>query len=445
MPVAEERTKYRRDADLANRNLLQHKSWNIYNPKLQERIARDEAEAQEREEAQNKIRQEYDAAKRYALLRGESPPPAPELLDDGQHKRRRRDNDYESVDTKRQRRKLTGEDDTDRDVRLARGKMADDAASKQRVGGYKSKGQANTNAPIVDDSGHSQPQTRAFGKGDTFEALKDTPWYSNASMAVTTRERALGSMNDAGGPLDSGNGGLETEVLSRYNPTDRWGQPDQARKERAKARMNAADPLNAMITGWGKQKEYETAKSQWRSEQNEKLEQLKKEQEKAERDSRKERRRDKHRRRRRSSDLDSLGGFSLDPPAKSRGLDSDGETHQMREAHRSSTSDGKHRVKSEKTRRHSSHRHSKEDKERSGGKHERHKDTAQRRNKDGEASAEERTGHSLRSPRRSRNDYGGKSRGEDKDLGVSYGRHDEADTGKSRRNGHHHSRHIDDH
>lgn len=57
------------------RHLLGKKSWNVYNTDNVERVRCDEAKAAEREELEEQRMQEIDAARRTALLRGETPPP----------------------------------------------------------------------------------------------------------------------------------------------------------------------------------------------------------------------------------------------------------------------------------------------------------------------------------------------------------------------------------
>ena len=127
-------------------HLLGKKSWNVYNSENVERVRRDEAEAQAREEAEEERMQDEDAARRIAILRGEPVPPdsvdEPKELEE--HPRRR-------DEAPRKRRRLRGEDDTDRDIRYARedaeaGKKASKALTKPSV----------SDAPLLDHNQHLQ-------------------------------------------------------------------------------------------------------------------------------------------------------------------------------------------------------------------------------------------------------------------------------------------------
>ena len=97
-------------------------SWNVYNPANIARVKADEAVAAAKEAADEQQMQELDAERRAAILRGQTPPPLPEekSKDDVKDRRRDRDQDGKRDGHDRKRRRLAGEDDTDRDIRIAK-------------------------------------------------------------------------------------------------------------------------------------------------------------------------------------------------------------------------------------------------------------------------------------------------------------------------------------
>jgi hypothetical protein len=114
-------------------HLLGKKSWNVYNTDNVERVRRDEADARAREEAAEQLMQEQDAEHRMALLRGEEPPALPEPAN-GSHENEyahgpRRRADDAAAPRDRKRRRLKGEDDTERELRYAR----EDVEASSRV------------------------------------------------------------------------------------------------------------------------------------------------------------------------------------------------------------------------------------------------------------------------------------------------------------------------
>jgi hypothetical protein len=312
-------------------HLLGKKSWNVYNPANVARVQRDEAEAQKREQEEERRQRQDEASDRIAVLRGER--------DGTQQESRpaissRRDHeDYDDQESSRRRtskkRKLPGEDDTDRDIRLAQAQAEAKTPSSLSKGHTSSKVEKSQDHSITDSDGHislipipaqtDRPQNKkqkpdenpshfylseAAGYGSK---AGDTPWYSSASKDP-----------------------------SSMGPKESWGSTSPRRKEREVARVSANDPLAMMKRGVKQLRESERLRKEWKEQRERDLREV---EDLARQQGRKKRHRDrdseklshKHRRRddlrRRSNageaddDLNSLDGFNLDegytkPPEK---------------------------------------------------------------------------------------------------------------------------------
>src|SRR5579864_6470951 len=98
---------------LLGRHLLSKKSWNVYSPANRARVARDEALAEAAARDKSRLDRDREAESRMELLRGnaerrELDAATPQVLEDAaRSKEARRDS--------RKRKRLPGEDDTDRD------------------------------------------------------------------------------------------------------------------------------------------------------------------------------------------------------------------------------------------------------------------------------------------------------------------------------------------
>ncbi|KAJ5158503.1 uncharacterized protein N7500_008154 [Penicillium coprophilum] len=294
-------------------HLLGKKSWNVYNADNIARVRRDEAQAKAREEEDERVMQEADAERRIKILRGErppTPPPAPSLSSEpGARSDRKSDRDAGGF---RKRRRIAGEDDTDRDIRYAREDAAQ-AVSKREELIIASRKADTAQAPILDKAGHinlfpaasaktqKNPEAEAeaarrkrsyedqhtmrFSNAAGFkETIGQKPWYSSAEKNAT----APGSMPEK----------------------DVWGNEDPRRKERTQARMSADDPLAAIKRGVRQLKTTEQERKRWNDEKRREIEALKAE----------EARQSSHRRRR-SPSVNSLDGFKLDQPDREREKD----------------------------------------------------------------------------------------------------------------------------
>lgn len=220
-------------------HLLGKKSWNVYNPANIERVRRDEAEAQkQQEDAERKARQD-EADDRLAILRK-----------DKQGRPRQRDAIEGSIDTRRsKKRKLTGEDDTDRDIRLAHQNQAQHNASDHSD---LQRRQADQPISLTDNKGNfsliPQPQTEVHSRPKS--RVDDNPTHFYLSSANP--------------------GQTSTGIHQPWYKTPRgqdqpqWGSASPRRQEREAARLSSNDPLALMKRGVKKLRESERERHQWR-------------------------------------------------------------------------------------------------------------------------------------------------------------------------------------
>jgi hypothetical protein len=256
-------------------HLLGKKSWNVYAPDNIARVKRDEAEAAAKEEELDRIKDEHDAAVRLALLRGETPPPPLQI--ESEKPKRRHD---ERGPRDKKRRRVAGEDDTERDIRAAREDLeerhnppllAEGAQKKKRI-----------DAPITDHAGHinlfpvDPREQLKNGKNAEVEAekarkqreledqytmrlsnaagrdgFKEKPWYATG----TTTKPAKAEEEKAGMDL-----GIYVEDKNV------WGRPDPNRKVREAARISSGDPLAFMSKAQTQLKNAERDRRRWAEE-----------------------------------------------------------------------------------------------------------------------------------------------------------------------------------
>lgn len=339
-------------------HLLSKKSWNVYAPKNIERVRADEAAAAVREEEHDQRLRDYEAEKRLALLRGErapSFPPDPSALKEQPRKRERRD---DGKDDRRKRRKLVGEDDTERDIRVA----WEEEEAKQRRGERAQQNdvekarQREEAVPLTDYKGHIQlfapPSTKRICADKNEEAerekkeakekdgadgegmrFRDAAGYGRKSGAQPWYANGMGYTGTEEVPASTGDGVEEV----RKNA---FGRDDPGRGRRDMARVSAADPMTAMAKAQTHLKSAERRRKDALREREAELEELKMEQE-----------RDEGRRKRRHREEDELEGFSLDAPYHSNGRGQHSRNHRRRSRSRSRDKDHhyrRHRSRSER-------------------------------------------------------------------------------------------------
>ncbi|KAI7709802.1 hypothetical protein KC353_g10114 [Hortaea werneckii] len=321
-------------------HLLGKKSWNVYNEENIARVRRDEAAAKAEEEAEEQRMQEEDSARRIALLRGEQPAPLSESasvtdahsrIGPDQGVKRSRDAGP-VVSHERKRRRLRGEDDTDRDIRHAR----EDAKSNEKVRNALTKTHEE-GASLVDESGHLQlfapPKeerhhveknserqdeqerkrkrdedryTMRFSNANGFRQGTEKPWYASqkSQSAPDSRSTAL--------------------QLPELAGKDVWGNEDPLRKERERNRISSNDPFAAMQQAQRQLKQSEHDRARWQTERAKEIDDLKRDEERTRRHSR------RHHRRNHGDEQDGLEGFSLD---STQGAGRDREDERKRRHH----------------------------------------------------------------------------------------------------------------
>ncbi|KAL5365425.1 hypothetical protein BJX96DRAFT_12671 [Aspergillus floccosus] len=349
-------------------HLLGKKSWNVYNPENIARVRRDEAQAKAREEEEERLMQEADAERRIKILRGERPPTPPPPRRSPSPKTGPRNSHREDIGGSRKRRRLAGETDTDRDIRVAREDAEIALAKREELASFQS-----SDAPLHDEAGHinlfpSESAQRKSDKNPEVEKESADRQRSYEDQYTMRFSNAAGFRQSAGQTpwySLSGKDAMAPDPTSRKNV---WGNEDPMRREREKARMDASDPLAAMRKGVRQLKAVELERKKWNEEKTRELEALKAAE------------REQSRRRRRSPSVDSLDGFKLDA-APDRHQDKEHRSsHRERHRHRHH-----HRRDRSRDRSHRSHGHS-----RSESHRDRHRHSSHGRRRHGEESSTSR-------------------------------------------------------
>ncbi|KAJ5717507.1 hypothetical protein N7488_003153 [Penicillium malachiteum] len=337
-------------------HLLGKKSWNVYNQENISRVKRDEAQAKALEEEDERRMQEVDAERRIAILRGEkipTPPPAP-LSRPSSEPLSRPERGLAEDRGFRKRRRLAGEDDTDRDIRFAREDAAHAETARNKSMAAPHRDNKHADAPLLDSAGHIN-LFPAEGSRKKCEKNKETEAEAEKSKRGYEDQYTMRFSNAAGLKQAIGNkpwyssSAQAAEAPDSMPEKNVWGNEDPLRKEREKARMDANDPLAAMKRGVRQLRATEQERKRWNDRRKRELEMLKSEQ------------RASHRRKR-SKSLDSLEGFQLDVPAdKDRDRGDHRSSHRRNhDRHRRDRSRDRHRDRSSRHPRHSSdnsHRH----------------------------------------------------------------------------------------
>ncbi|PGH00072.1 hypothetical protein AJ80_09233 [Polytolypa hystricis UAMH7299] len=321
-------------------HLLGKKSWNVYNRDNIARVRRDEAEAEAREEENRRRTQEAEADKRIQILRGlrtSSPSPPPDSRGPRDESTRKDQKKDDERSRHRKRRRLAGEDDTDRDIRLAREDVEKTKSSRQKDT-LLLKSSRTDDTPIVNESGHinlfpeedkGQATRRRSQKGghtgeknaeaEAEAAKKQREYEDQYTMRFSN---AAGFKQGMQKPwYNSSSGQAEEDAMPSK---DVWGNEDLGRREREKRRINSNDPLAMMKRGVKQLRDVEWERKKWDEERKRELRALE-EQEREDTESRRHRRR---KRRGSSASLDSLNGFFLDAR-------SDDESRRRKDAHSS--------------------------------------------------------------------------------------------------------------
>ncbi|KAL4962356.1 uncharacterized protein BDV14DRAFT_106987 [Aspergillus stella-maris] len=294
--------------------------------------------------------QEEDAERRIKLLRGERPPTPPPAQPSTSASQSNKKPDRHYTGGNRKRRRLAGENDTDRDIRYAR-EDAELALAKRDelvVHARKDKGDAS----LYDRDGHinlfpeekSRKRVEKNPEAEKEAADKQRSYEDQYTMRFSN---AAGFRQDIGkNPWYSAS--RSADMASESLPSkDVWGNEDPLRKEREKARMEVNDPLAAMKRGVRQLKSVEEERKKWNAERNREFDALKSTEES----------RSRHRRRR-SRSRDSLEDFKLDGSPDHGPKDRHRRSDKRHRHSRHETSSRSHRRRSRSRSPSRSHHHS---------------------------------------------------------------------------------------
>jgi hypothetical protein len=345
-------------------HLLGKKSWNVYNKDNIDRVRRDEADQQAREEEDERRMQEQDAVHRIAILRGEVPPPvtapSPPPGEAGGVRRSRDHGDGRD----RKRRRLRGEDDTDRDMRIAREDAAAGAAVREKLS-HSERDRQDGDVSVTDHAGHIQlfaaPNERALlansrnAEAEAEKAKKAREIEDQYTMRFSNAAGFKQSASSAPWYVSSSKQGLEAQAPSK----DVWGNEDSSRRDREQTRLSSSDPMAFMRKAQSQLRQAETDKEKWKVQKARELREL----DRAEKEERRRRREHRHRRdhRERSRSVGSLEGFSLEDATRddNRKQADRGSRHHKRysdKRRRSRSRDGNTKHSSARPSSHQSHR-----------------------------------------------------------------------------------------
>ncbi|KAL1842423.1 hypothetical protein VTJ49DRAFT_5271 [Mycothermus thermophilus] len=277
-------------------HLLGKKSWNPYSPANIARVRRDEEAARAREEAEEQRMQAADAARRLAILRGELPLPIEET-------ERTPSGGGDLVTTTRRRhdgssgrkRKRPGEDDTDYEMRLARGREPSPPSLplKPATALYDSKGHISLFA---------EEEVAAAGQGDAARSQQPSRTRHEKNETDSSEPYQV-RLADAAGRDSGGRGAwyatADGEASAALVPTRNvFGREDPQRKAREAARLDASDPLAMMKRGAKMVRELEKERKREVEEREREIRLLEEEEERERRRERKRRREEEERERR---------------------------------------------------------------------------------------------------------------------------------------------------
>lgn len=294
--------------------------------------------------------QDVDAARRLAILRGETPPPLPgpePEIDPSDKKFARRDRDSATGFTSRKR-KRAGEDDTDFEMRVARERavMGDRITAElgaPPVGISKSK-----EIEIVGKDGHidlvgAPLPTEKHEKNPEYEReeakkkreLEDqyTMRFSNAAgrngfAAGNPWYAKSGSRSNKSLPTKDE---LDAEIGIEAPTKDVWGNDDPRRKAREAERITSHDPLAMMRMGAKRVREVEKERRRENEERERELKDLRKEERRQEKRRRRERHEEDCERRRGREDHRSDRTLHSDQKRRDREREDGRDRHRHRD------------------------------------------------------------------------------------------------------------------
>lgn len=374
-------------------HLLPKKSYNPYAPAAIARVQADEAAAATLRARLNDLERTHDAAQRTARLRGDSRPATPDELRDardamvdmeagkvgpaeGSREVGRAVAERRLKEDRRKMRRLNGEDDTERDIRVAGDRLkrrgwggGSEDEDREREGTDRKRKRRGNDAPVVDSRGHIQLFTPAASERNTDRGKGENRRGEEDSANTAADDPSQGAMRfaDAAGYRQSArekpwyyNGDDHTsdpEDREVTAGTDAFGRPDPNRATRNAARMAQADPLAVMKAAQVKLKDVREHKARREAENEAKIEAL--------RETERNRTRDSRRRDRDTDDIGSLEGFDLDAPRQSTNYDESERKRQRRSRDHEHRRERDERREGSRKHREHEHRHRRDDYERS--------------------------------------------------------------------------------
>ncbi|KAI9777203.1 MAG: hypothetical protein M1835_005304, partial [Candelina submexicana] len=326
-------------------HLLGKKSWNVYNTDNIEKVRRDEAAAKLREEEEERRMQEVDSERRIQLLRGLAvePAPAPASAIDGTVGQR-------ASGRERKRRRIAGEDDTDRDIRFAKENSAITPINGEAPAARSIK-RPTSNAPLTDRNGHinlfpTEGSRHHVQKNPEAEAEAAKKKREHEDQYTMRFSNAAGFKQNLANPWYSSSTKLEHGGDKEEVGKDVWGNEDKGRKERERLRLDSSDPLASMKKGVMELREVERERRLWKEARDREMGALIEE----------------HRSQRRNGRTDEgesrLEGFSLDGPAPTAKPRDEDRRHRHRSKRRHrSPEDSLHRPRKHERNRSPDHNH----------------------------------------------------------------------------------------
>ncbi|CAD0100147.1 unnamed protein product [Aureobasidium mustum] len=306
--------------------------------------------AQAREEEADRRMDQEDAARRIAILRNEVPPPVTAPSSPPEKSAGARPSRYGDDGRDRKRRRLRGEDDTDRDMRIAREDAAIGAAAREKLNQNKVE-KHEDNMSLTDHSGHIQlfaaPNERDLlansrnAEAEAEKARKAREYEDQYTMRFSNAAGYKQSASSAPWYVSSSKQDPEIQESSK----DVWGNEDPRRRDREQTRLTSNDPMAFMRKAQTQLRQAETDKEKWKVQKERELREL----HQAEKEGRRRRRELRHKRdhRERRQSVGSLEGFSLDNHEK----EETGDPRDKRDSNR------RYRSRSrDRDHRHSSHR-----------------------------------------------------------------------------------------
>lgn len=260
------------------RHLLGKKSWNVYNADNIAKVKHDEALAAAREAAEEQRMQEADAENRIRVLRGLPAVPSEPLNDDHAKKHERRRDQEQGRD--RKRRRIAGEDETEREIRIARENAAVAPGSKPSTVQTRPRndmplmdGKGHINLFPIETSSNQKPAKNAEAEAEAAKKKREyedqyTMRFSNAAgFKQNVGQLPWYSSVDAN--TQNGDDGATATVAK-----DVWGNEDPRRKDRYTKRLTANDPLSAMKRGVEELREVEKERNRWKEERDRDIQEL---------------------------------------------------------------------------------------------------------------------------------------------------------------------------